>query len=248
MSQLQNTKDYEQFKFLSGNRPIDRYHLKKLKGSIEKSNRLDLHPIIINQNNEIIDGQHRYIVAKELGLQLFYIKSDTIEDLHLIECNFNQKAFEVENFIHFFAIKEKTAEYIELYNILKETRLKPKAVLNLIIGVVSPQILDFLKIGKFKFPGNQPYREIINFYLDFSSYVKERKIKPLGMFTNHNFAKALRILFLTTGFEKEVFFRKLDLKWFELKPQSSAQDWYFLLLSIYNHKNHNKIENERTDS
>ena len=35
MEQVQKTKNYAQFKYLLGNRPIHRYHLRKLRESIQ---------------------------------------------------------------------------------------------------------------------------------------------------------------------------------------------------------------------
>lgn len=244
MEQVQSTKDYDQFRYLQGNRPLDKYHLKKLKASIEKNNHLNLHPIIVNQNFEIIDGQHRHEVAKQLEVEIFYIKSDVIQDEHLIECNVNQKSFEVENYIDYFAVKEKKSEYILLKNLLKKSGLKPKALLTLILGAVSGNILEFLKTGKFKFPVSEDPSIIMDHFSDFAAYAKDKRIKPFSMFSNHSFARAFRWLHKTSGFDSKLFFKKLDLRWFDLKPQRTSEDWYALLINIYNFKNHNRIEGE----
>jgi hypothetical protein len=244
MEQVQKTNQYGLFKLLRGNRPIDRYHLRKLKESIEKNNHLNLHPIIVNQNNEIIDGQHRFEVCKQLGIEVFYIKSDSIKDEHLIDCNVNQKSFDVENYIDFFAIKENKEEYIQLKNMLKATKLKPKALLTLILGIVSTNLLEFLKTGKFKFPSNDDQTKVLDFYSDFIAYASDKRLKPMSMFSNHNFTRALRWLFKTSGFDSSIFFKKLDLRWFDLKPQRTSEDWYSLLISIYNFKNHNRLDEE----
>lgn len=244
MNQIQKTKDYEMFKIMEGNRHIDRYHLKKLTAAIEKDNQLAVHPIIVNKDGYVIDGQHRLNAAKTLGIDIYFIKSDEVTDLHVIDGNVNQKSFEVENYIDYFAIKDKKIEYIQLKDMMKATGLKPKALLTLIIGIVSPNILEFLKTGKFKFPQNQEPLEVLNFYLDFMSYVKDKRLKPQSMFTNHNFTRALRWLQKTTGFESSIFFKKLDMRWFDLKPQRTADDWYSLLINIYNFKNHSRLENE----
>lgn len=242
MRQIQQTKDYSIFKKMEGNRHLDRFHLKKLSSAIQKDNQLNVHPIIVNSDFYVIDGQHRLEAAKSLGLEIFYIQSETVTDLHVIYGNVNQKSFEVENYIDYFAIKEKNAVYIQLKGMLNSSGLRPKALLTLILGVVSPNILDFLKTGKFQFPSNEDPKKIMDFYFDLLAYVKDKRIKPVSMFTNHNFTRALRWLFNTTGFESAIFFRKLDMRWFDLKPQRAAEDWYTLLISIYNFKNHNRIE------
>lgn len=248
MEQVEKTQDYTKFNLLSGNRPIDKGHLRKLKKSIEENNRLNLHPIIVNKNFEIIDGQHRLQAAKELGVDIYYIKSDTINDDHLIESNVNQKSFEAENYIEYFSTKNKLPDYVELRNYMNMTKLKPKAILTLILGSVSTEILQFLKTGKFKLPKDKAYEKHILSYLDFMAYVNDKRVKPISMFSNHYFTKAYRWICLTNGFEYEVFVKKLDQRWFDLKPQRGAEEWYRLLLSIYNFKNHNRIEDEYAKS
>lgn len=242
MDQVEKTINYETFKILEGNRKIDRYHLKKLMISIQKNNRLNLHPIIINKDCEVIDGQHRLEAAKQLNLEIFYIKSDTINDEHLIECNANQKSWEVQNFIEYFCVKKCLPAYIELNLLLKSTGLKPKALMTIILGNVTNEILDFLKTGKFIFPKNSNHKQLLDSYLNFISYVKDKRIKPFSMFSNHYFSRAFRWLIKAEGFDYSLFLKKLDLRWFDLKPQRSSEDWYKLLVSIYNFKNHSKIE------
>jgi hypothetical protein len=244
MDQIEKTKNYTIFKYLTGNRPLNKSHLKKLKSSIEKDNHLNLHPIVVNQNLEIIDGQHRLECAKQLDIDIFYIKSDKVPDDHLIDCNVNQKSFECENYIDYFAIKEKKIEYIHLKNMLESSGLKPKALLTLILGTVSTNLLEFLKTGKFRFPSEDDSKKVMDFYYDYIAYAKDKRLKPLSMFTNHNFTRALRWLFKTNGFESSIFFKKMDLRWFDLKPQRTAEDWYSLLINIYNFKNHSRLENE----
>lgn len=241
---IQKTRDWAAFKKLDGNRPINRYHLNKMIRSIQEDNQLHLHPIIVNKDMCVIDGQHRLEVAKELGLDIYFIHDEAVSDMHLVASNANQKIFDTDNYIDFFAVKNKIPEYIELQKMMKETGLRPKALLTLILGMVSKNILEFLKTGKFKFPENFNCREILDFYMDFKAYVTDKKLKPYSMFTNHNFTKAFRWLFLNQNFDKSVFFKKLDLKCFDLRPQSNAENWYKLLANIYNFRNHAKIEEE----
>ncbi len=244
MDQIQKTRDHDIFRILEGNRKLDKYHLTKLTKSIEKNNKLNLHPIIVNDQLEVIDGQHRLAVAKLLNLEIFYIQSDNVTDEHLIECNANQKSWEVENYIDYYAIKKKLPDYIELKQLLKSTKVKPKALMTIILGNVSHEILEFMKTGRFIFPKNNNYKDTIENYLTFISYVTDKRIKPLSMFSNHYFSRAFRWLISTQGFDFSLFLKKLDLRWFDLKPQRCAEDWYKLLVSIYNFKNHSRIEEE----
>lgn len=242
MLQIQKTQDYSLFKTIEGNRKVDKSHVKKMIAVIEKDNQLAVHPIIVNKDFSVIDGQHRLEAAKTLGVEIYYVKSDTISDFHVIDGNVNQKIFEVDDFIHYFSTKDKNPVYIKIVSMLKATGLKPKALLTLILGVVSASILEVLKTGKFKFSDREDPNHILDFYKDFTAYAKDKRLKPISMFTNHNFTRALRWMFNTTGFDPKVFFKKLDLRWFDLKPQRTSEDWYNLLINIYNYKNHNRLE------
>lgn len=78
------TNDYEKFKFADFNRTINKANLKKLIKLGKESPRFHLFPIVVDKNNIIIDGQHRFEACKALGLPIFYIiekKEDASVDL-----------------------------------------------------------------------------------------------------------------------------------------------------------------------
>ena len=64
------TNDYAVFKHIEGNRVINKLHVNRLKQSFQKEYLLS--PIIVNQEMQIIDGQHRFEAAKDLGLPIRY--------------------------------------------------------------------------------------------------------------------------------------------------------------------------------
>lgn len=65
------TYDYSKFKDILGNRNINNLNVKRLVQSFQKSYLMS--PIIVNENFEIIDGQHRFLAAKKLQLPINYI-------------------------------------------------------------------------------------------------------------------------------------------------------------------------------
>ncbi len=67
------TKDYDDFKKFPGNRKIKEKHVVKLMASIQLIDRLEQYPIIINQENQVIDGQHRLEAAKRLNIPIYYV-------------------------------------------------------------------------------------------------------------------------------------------------------------------------------
>jgi len=80
MSKLQKTTDYKKFKFMKGQRPVNMTcpESKALLGSMKDYGFLPSFPIMARPNGspttlEIVDGQHRFVIAQELGLPVYYV-------------------------------------------------------------------------------------------------------------------------------------------------------------------------------
>ena len=82
--QIYSTKDYEQFKVVVGNRPINIEHVNKLIASIAQENLLKNFPGFISSDGYLIDGQHRLIAAKSNKLAFFFTVSEKVIEKHLI--------------------------------------------------------------------------------------------------------------------------------------------------------------------
>jgi|FreactcultureFD7_1027221.scaffolds.fasta_scaffold08933_3 hypothetical protein len=99
---IYQTTNYKQFKFLKENREI---HPRYLVESISKKNLLAEHPIICDQNLNVIDGQHRLKAAEFLNTPIFYIISENAkpEDISLCQV---QKAWTLHDFLNFYSNKQ----------------------------------------------------------------------------------------------------------------------------------------------
>ena len=87
--QVLRTSDYSQFKTLKGNREINPVHVERLVRSFQVKHLIS--PIIVNQNWEIIDGQHRFETAKRLGLHIDYIMVNDygLKEVQILNSNIN---------------------------------------------------------------------------------------------------------------------------------------------------------------
>jgi hypothetical protein len=68
---IQFTTQYGKFGFIGGNRQVNKANLNSLRKSMEEE--MLMSPIIVNEKYEIIDGQHRFLVRKEMGKEIPYI-------------------------------------------------------------------------------------------------------------------------------------------------------------------------------
>jgi ParB-like nuclease domain len=74
--EILKTRDYEQFKTITSNRDVNRLHVKKLSESIKQKNLLWAKPPLVNEKNQLIDGQHRLEACQLIGADFFYIVAE----------------------------------------------------------------------------------------------------------------------------------------------------------------------------
>jgi hypothetical protein len=84
VNQVFVTNDYAKFKFLQGNRSVDPAHVQELVNSMSE-NYLQM-PIHVNQNFQIIDGQHRLEALQILEKPVYYIMHDgwSLDEVHIL--------------------------------------------------------------------------------------------------------------------------------------------------------------------
>lgn len=86
-NQVQTTTDYSKFNNLIGNRKPNELHIKRLTNSFKE--RYLFSPILVNEKMQIIDGQHRFISAKELSLPINYlvVEGYGLEEVQILNTN-----------------------------------------------------------------------------------------------------------------------------------------------------------------
>jgi len=98
VNQVRKTNDYSLFKPLVGNRVVNKLHVKRLKDSFERTYLLN--PIIVNDKYEIIDGQHRFQSARELGKPVNFIVAPGYGLREVQILNENMKNWRKEDYLN----------------------------------------------------------------------------------------------------------------------------------------------------
>lgn len=111
------TNDYNLFKISEKNRKIQGYHVEKIKKSINEVWYLKYNPIIIDENFEIIDWQHRYFACVQLWLPIHYEMEKWNVDEVMKHLNSTQKEWLLTDYIDFYA--SKWYEWYIYYNEFK---------------------------------------------------------------------------------------------------------------------------------
>ena len=150
---MDKTKDYDKFIFRLDNRErIDQGHVKRLVTSIQSRNMLDMRPINVNEKMEILDGQHRLLAAKELGVYIYYTIEKTIEIPDIILLN-TMKAWGDKDYLNYY-LKHGKEEYAKLNTFMAENKLELRVALSLTIGSSREQHTAF-RNGSYLFESSQ---------------------------------------------------------------------------------------------
>lgn len=99
---IYETDDYSMFIPLLGNRTIDDYRKAKIRESVKNVGWIK-NPIVVNEKYEVIDGQARLEVLKELGLPVQYIFAYGTGIDECISMNISQSNWRTADYISSYA-------------------------------------------------------------------------------------------------------------------------------------------------
>jgi len=97
------TKNYSKFKFSKENREIKVKTVNSLKESMKQFGFISGRPLLINDDGVIIDGQHRFIAARDLGIEVEYeiLTGDYLKQM--IQLNSTQSNWLLEDYVNSYA-------------------------------------------------------------------------------------------------------------------------------------------------
>jgi hypothetical protein len=119
-TKIHYTTDYGRFKFLKGNRDINEGKVNKIKKVIQAGiDVLKYAPIIVNEAMEIIDGQHRFAVSREMKGNVYYVIHKEADLSIVPTINSNSSKWRNIDFLNSYADLKKPA-YLSLIKFMEE--------------------------------------------------------------------------------------------------------------------------------
>lgn len=221
VNQTYMTMDYDKFKFLDANRYIDRTNLSKLMNSI---NECQLHiDIIVNENFEIIDGQHRFLACKELGKPIYYKIEEGYSMDEVVRANTAMTTWTKTDFMESF-VKSGMEEYIKFKDLVHTYSVTPYEVLTLFAtlqNVNMDVISQKFEKGEFNCSGYEYAKELLDALEDFSEF---------KFYKESNFIKAFTKLYFYKDYNHQVMKTRLEKRKAMLIKQYSI-DMYLNVLT-----------------
>lgn len=240
MTQIQKTNNYDMFKLrqLNDNREsISPKRVQELVDSISQKNLLEYRPIVVNSDMEVIEGQHRFLAAKQLGVDIYYQVKEDFQATDILLMN-NAKAWSIADYLNFF-VKNGYPEYIKLNEFMKKNQLNLIITLSMVMPR-SRQATQLFKEGKFKFVEEEfggdleTCWETIDLLKRLNGndyyYVSARFWKPLLKLIRH------------PSFDKDLWFRNLTRMSSMISAKISEKEYSQAFMAVHNWRNPSKVD------
>lgn len=244
-TQIFKTYDYNDFKSLDGNRDINIIHVNRLKESFKKQYLIS--PINVNENFEIIDGQHRFQAAKELELPIYYYISNNYGLKEIQILNTNMKNWKKEDYLKGFC-DLKYPEYIKFKEFMNKF---PDFGINSCEAILTNTVSTNTRKDKNIKNGSGSY--LVKTFQDGGLKIKDYNksldiankimmIKPYYEGYNKNvFIKAMIGVMKVEGYNHKTFINKLSKLNGHMKNCSTTAQYKEIIEKIYNHKSRNPL-------
>ena len=174
------TKNYELFNFLPFNRDVANAHVKEITKSIKQHGFKGVIQVIktsiFDSENKmyILDGQHRFMAAKELNLPIKFELTEFTERKAAIEfiteLNNSQKKWNTNQYLDIWS-GLGIREYIKLSDVVRETKIQISALLE--AYTFTGQVTDFRK-GLIKFPNEALSDKTISQLMDLNEFLPHK--------------------------------------------------------------------------
>ena len=144
-----STTDYDAFKRLDGNRPVTEARKNKILSSIDDVGFV-LNPLVINEKDEVVEGQGRLAALKERGLPVPFVIAEGAGSKECIAMNQNNTNWSTIDFINSFA-ENGNPNYVRFKKLLKQF---PSIKIQEMHGIVRNEVVSagitsrFLKSGQ----------------------------------------------------------------------------------------------------
>lgn len=233
---MQETKEYDRFSFLTANRPVDYNHVNKIKKSLQEYGFLDSQPITVNNEMQIIDGQHRFVACKEMGLPIKFVQVQPKRiDNILVSLNTTQKKWNVMDYVAYYA-QQGNSHYIRLLQLSKKYNISITCVCSIAgDSVQGGSDTDIIKAGKFQFENCE-------------AGIVEGKIERalacchyMGLKPSDRIIRSLILVSRHPQFTWKEFIQKVEYQRDKCYKCSTTSGYIKMLENIYNNKRRNKL-------
>ena len=227
--QVESTTRYEMFSFTSKNRPVNFKRVKTFCKSILKENLLRENPIIVNEKMQILDGQNRFLAAKELGIPVYYLITTSMKEESIPNMNNNHEKWKLLDLLQVYR-NSGFKEYEDVYLFMTKYGFGP--TVSIAILSESSNLKEF-KNGTFVIKNYERAVAFANHIMDFKPY--------FDGYLHQNFVAAMIYIWKLPEYKPHIMMQRMKHCSRKLVRCPDKKTYIFLLEEIYNHMSQNKI-------
>ncbi len=222
------TKDYDKFSFLKENRPIVPAKLQRLEACYKQEYFGELFPIKVSPKLAIMDGQHRFLTVKKMGLPVYYVISRKLKMEHIGVINSTQDRWTAYDCVRYYALQGKE-HYMVLEAYMGKWGFSLTTALPMLSTSGGGSATDAVRAGIFKVTQNlneaNKYAQRVH---DFKGHFKSYK--------NRSFVIACLDAFTHPDYNHDRMMAKVEYQSMRLVKCTSKEMYLQLLESVYNYK------------
>ena len=227
---ITSTTNYDQFKVVNSNRTIKQRNVEKLMKSFELTKGMSKSkPIIVDGNYNVIDGQHRLMACKKMGIPVHYVVTeDTIDSIPIF--NTYQEKWGIEDYVIYYANKGNE-NYIRLLEVKRRAGVSINACLEC-LGFATSKTSNFaLKEGRFVFEEDiDKSVEHIEKVMRLCYVIKGKRN------VSTKITRAIRTLSKIRTFNLDAFIEKITRYQGKLYNCTTSDEYIDMFVSINNYK------------
>lgn len=214
--------------------------VKEKESILSICNKLHITPVIVTKDMEIIDGQHRFLACKNLGLPVYYYIDENFKMQDLACFNNSTTRWTSKDYVKFYACSGNVA-CIFLETLSRKYNISTDNLLSFSCADDGNNYKS-LRNGKLKIVMNEEtIMERINFVEQAVKFITEKSVKKPRFINSKPLFKALVKIRSQGWFDEERFFHTLEINLLKFRQCSKTSTYYEMLVDIYNFKLRNKI-------
>lgn len=228
------TNNYHKFALAPFNRELG--NIKRLEASMRQCGFWDDKPILVKRENGkllIVEGQHRFEVARRLGLPVKYL--ETKREVNIPEDERSKRPWSLKDYLYSYCQMGKEP-YLRVREYFEQTGINLVACISLLAGesAGSNNQVSKFKSGTYLL-GNPAHSRVV------ALIIGQCRESGFPAWNNHLFVQAVSKIAWAEGFAAEVMKEKIKTHVQFMKKQGTKQEYLEMLESIYNRQSHTRI-------
>jgi len=202
---IQVSKNYSQFKLIKENRSVANKQVNNLMRSFEEENLMEIHPIIVDKDMQVIDGQHRLEACKRLGLPVYYVVAERANMDSVRRLNYYTRQWKLEDYVDSFA-KEGKESYKILRKFMSDNSVPAStaAIMFATDSSTGNQLTSSIRNGTFDARGLSVARRIVSIAGILEKHGEE------NIWKNKSFMRAVVKMTRLPQFKEDIFAIKVN--------------------------------------